>query len=571
MEESKGFENDCLVSLYGSLLSNKASYEESRAGMEVSSLLASSYKTPKEPPREMSSFFPMLLGLLSSEDPSTRAAAIETIYRVNVASEGLRLFSEDGKSNSLAYSTIHTLCNTLTARGHHTIAFELIGAARPEGALAASRISNGGKEAALLLSELEAMANEAAQRTKSSAKGSTVQLGRAIMAGRRWASCSWACEKMQCGWDNILLRGMTVGDRGTGSWIGKASLRLVGELDLRAYKLDGEVMTTVFSLIEEAEAPYLINEALILVRERLLVEEASGKSLGNNSQEMVSVFNQFKERAFSRAEDVISLRMNDCNWEVRDVVISFIGDTASRQGDTHRLILVTPHIQALVTAASQDQEEAVRAVALRNFRNIAASKEGREVLSSLGWTAVSSALGGGLRGVEDELRRSALSVLIEWLSLSGEEVVVALQEAAIASIEKDSQVLTRLGKDSDWEVKAQAVELARILASKEAYWGIFSELKAQSLLLNALDDFDRVVREAASNALFSLRRLLGNPLARDVPISDPEIAAFLSILEGMDLNAHVAANRCVEEDIDLRQFAHGDAETGTGNILDCYM
>ena len=79
------------------------------------------------------------------------------------------------------------------------------------------------------------------------------------------------------------------------------------------------------------------------------------------------------------------------------------GGSATRGvlGAIHALAASLP---ALVNAASQDQEEAVRAVALRNFRNIAVSNEGRELLSSLGWTAVSAALCGGLQGVEDELR-----------------------------------------------------------------------------------------------------------------------------------------------------------------------
>lgn len=51
------------------------------------------------------------------------------------------------------------------------------------------------------------------------------------------------------------------------------------------------------------------------------------------------------------------------------------------------------------------------------------------------------------------------------------------------------------------------------------------------------------------------------------------MATFLSALGAVDLTAQVKLHQAEDADAtaDLHNFAHGDAESGVGNIMDCYM
>jgi len=88
-------------------------------------------------------------------------------------------------------------------------------------------------------------------------------------------------------------------------------------------------------------------------------------------------------------------------------------------------------------------------------------------------------------------------------------------------------------------------------------------------MIDALDDFDRVAREAAATCLVAVQAHLRNPLARERELTHPGMRAFLAKLVGLALEEHVAKNRIGQADADLRSFAQGGDDGG--NVLGCYM
>jgi len=121
-------------------------------------------------------------------------------------------------------------------------------------------------------------------------------------------------------------------------------------------------------------------------------------------------------------------------------------------------------------------------------------------------------------------------------------------------------------------------------------WGSFVVAKGEAMLLEALQDFEGLVREAALQQLIFLRNTLpahlqlANKLAaypamaagRDDYSSDEAhsaMAAFLNKLMDLHLDARLDLEQDapLSQEVQLHTFTQGDAEAGVGNIIDCYM